>query len=74
MMIWIPRMVKKSDANGAAEPAVDEFSLVDAAEGTEVSTNRFFIGTVFDIVQTEPILDGAEHDHRDADASAASGQ
>ena len=74
MMIWIPRKGKKSDESGAAEPEGDVFSLVDAAEGTEVSTNRFFIGTVFDIAQTEPILDGAEHDHDDADALAVSEQ
>jgi hypothetical protein len=74
MMIWIPRKGKKSDVSGAAEPEGDVFSLVDAAEGTEVSTNKFFIGTVFDIAQTEPILDGAENDHHDAGALAASGQ
>jgi antirestriction factor ArdC-like protein len=73
MMIWIPRKGKKSDESGTAEPEGDVFSLVDAAEGTEVSTNKFFIGTVFDIAQTEPILHSAEHDHYDADAIAATG-
>jgi len=74
MIIWIPRKGKKSDESGSAEPEGDVFRLVDAPEGAEVSTNRFFVATVFDIAQTEPILDGAEHDHDDANACAASGQ
>jgi hypothetical protein len=73
MMIWIPRKGKKSDESRAGEPEGDVFSLVDAAEGTEVSTNKFFIGTVFDIAQTEPIINGVEQDPHDADALAVSG-
>jgi antirestriction factor ArdC-like protein len=66
LMIWIPtgRKDKDSDAAPTSE---------DASAG-ENKRSGFVMGYVFDVTQTEALLDGPELYRRAADACAASGQ
>lgn len=67
LMIWIPR------ARG--ETGEDTAPDAEADSGTEKGKRAGFImGTIFDVTQTEPALDGPELYRRAADACAASGQ
>jgi hypothetical protein len=67
LMIWIPTG-RKDGTNEAA--------TIAEGDGDEESVKRtgFIMGTVFDVSQTEPALDGPELYRRAADACAASGQ
>jgi hypothetical protein len=67
LMIWIP--TGRKDSAEAAGP------IPEAETGAEKDKRAGFImGTVFDVSQTEPALDGAELYRRAAEACAASGQ
>jgi hypothetical protein len=67
LMIWIP--TGRKDGTNEAAPIAE-------GDGDEESGKRtgFIMGTVFDVSQTEPALDGPELYRRAADACAASGQ
>ena len=67
LMIWIPTG-RMDEAESTAPSAQDcDGEAKDKRAG-------FIMGTVFDVSQTEPALDGPEHYHRAADACAANGQ
>jgi len=67
LMIWIPTG-RNNEAEDAAPIAEDDGS----ANGEK--RPGFIMGTVFDVTQTEPALDGPELYRRAAEACVASGQ
>jgi hypothetical protein len=67
LMIWIP--TGRKDEAGDAAPAAESDASADKGQ-----RSGFIMGTVFDVTQTEPALDGQELHRRAADACAASGQ
>ena len=64
LMIWIPTARKGKDAA----------ATVAEGDTSEEKRSGFIMGTVFDVTQTEPALDGPELYRRAAQACAASGQ
>jgi hypothetical protein len=65
LMIWVPTGRKDKDEDAAP---------VTEADAEKEKRAGFIMGTVFDVTQTEPALDGPELHRRAADACAASGQ
>ena len=67
LMIWIP--------TGRRDGADDAATVAESDSGADKEKRAGFImGTVFDVTQTEPTLDGPELYCRAADSCAASGQ
>ena len=67
LMIWIPTGRKDKGEDAAPVPE-------DQADDGKEKRAGFIMGTVFDVTQTEPALDGPELYRRAANACAASGQ